>query len=411
MKSKKEAYSLFGHPISREVQGRTLTDQVEEIIVREMHAGRWQVNDRIPGITTLANQSGINRNVFQIALKNLCQLGYFDQRKYQGTFLINTSPQKQRLRGTIGIALPNEDSMAATLPTNIAAVEFSHSGIFFDSLYISWLKETATRRGYGIEMLHLTPEDWGLVDTPRGVFGNRVQGIIALYTLRRPLLESLPPGHIPMVFWRDHYQADCHPAVIHDHFTGFYLLTKRLIAAGHRKIAFFQTSTKTFRDTDMPLHPAPLSSNSEMALRFQAVERALEEAQIPSNRKAFQESLAIPNADMRGIRRWFEAWKDLTAVIVASGHLAEKVVTVLDVMGIRVPQDVSLVSPGPVFHQNNGNVQRITSLEFDGAAGAAACFDVLESFMANGRPNCSRFIVPPRIVDGCSLAPPRAANN
>ena len=85
-------HELFGHPIVNHRQ-LTYARQIYEILVEEIHNGRWKIGKRLPGVIAICRQACLGNKTIQDAFRMLKEDGYVQAEPYKGTFLVSLLPQ------------------------------------------------------------------------------------------------------------------------------------------------------------------------------------------------------------------------------------------------------------------------------------------------------------------------------
>ena len=387
-----ENHLLFGRPIIS--SGKlTLTEQIYDILCEEIHIGRWELEGQLPSISTMAEESGLSRRPIQLALDKIREDGYVRQERGSGTFLISLLPKGKTPIGTIGILVYRHD---AGDTTSLAYQEL-------DQWRIHAILKEAAERNYTEEIKYIDEvhEEVG-IDKHGGLFSDRVKGIISIHDFSHKDLTLIPPENIPLVFL-GYANFSGKPCVALDLEEGFYQLTKEVIGQGHRSIVCFGAEE----------YPAP----GEMANFFSGYERAMKEAHLSVHYEAFQESLKILPGQLSMYREYIERYikaadkadreNTPTAFVCSKCERATNIIAVADMMGIRVPEDLSIVSlvAGPMRAYKPD--QRITGIEYDLEHTVRLCFDLLFDQMRTRKSLISVVRVKPLIKKGESLAPPR----
>ncbi|MCX7012728.1 MAG: winged helix-turn-helix domain-containing protein, partial [Candidatus Sumerlaeota bacterium] len=83
----------------------SLSEQIHDILLRQIHAGRWKIGDRLPSISALAAESGLSRQPIQQAFDSLRAEGYVRSEQGNGTFLASVLPEGKSPIGAIGIVM------------------------------------------------------------------------------------------------------------------------------------------------------------------------------------------------------------------------------------------------------------------------------------------------------------------
>lgn len=160
---------------------------------------------------------------------------------------------------------------------------------------------------------------------------HRVEGILYVSDFHKPLDMSLPGEGIPKVLVNC-FDGDETPAIIPDDEGGQRTLTRAVVAAGHKRIAY------------LTLAPSLVATK----LRLKGYKDALAEAGIP-----FDPNLVLA-ADLSGSRgehqliwdaldKFFQGEDAPTAICCGNDRMAMAVYGILRKRGISVPEDVSVV--------------------------------------------------------------------
>ena len=162
------------------------------------------------------------------------------------------------------------------------------------------------------------------IDTLRS---RRVDGIIVLTGRLSDHALKTCARQLPVVATGRNLKAPDLFAMNFDNFGGGVLATNHLIELGHRRIAFI---------TGDPLHP---DSNE----RLRGYRSSLEQAKI-----AYDPGLVVVgdynlDSGLRAVQRLTDAGQAFTAIFAANDQMATGAALGLHRMGLRIPQDVSLV--------------------------------------------------------------------
>lgn len=370
---------LFGKLVSSSYR-LSLTEQVHDILCEEIQSGRWTVGERLPSIASLAEQSGLSRWPIQRAYEILREEGYVTQKpEKNGTFLASILPEGRKALGSIGIVALAEDSS-------------DHILVSYSQIRLHVILQEAARRNYTTEIISLArDEDWSQVDSRTGPFGDRVKGVISLHSFQHPEYYEFPEDRIPLVYVGTQYLT-CSPCVKSDPTYGYHQLTKRLIEEGHRRIIICCYT------------PLP-SDVKEDCLKGH--ELAMSEAGLEVDYEAVEHSLSIPEGDLGGLRSFLERFSDATAIICMSVWRAQHLISVTDLLGISVPEELSVVSHGPGPMRTHTPTKTLTCLERNFEKIVKLSFDILIEQIETRRNPVGRILVKPYLIEGHSLAPPR----
>jgi GntR family transcriptional regulator of arabinose operon len=374
--------TLYGQPIIDDSE-LTYAEQVHDILCQEIHSGHWQVGERMPSLAELVDLSGLSMSPIRQAVEMLAGEGYIRQAMRKGTYLKAILPQGRTPLGAIGVVkLALEPWTYATHP----AIQWR----------VHEIQQAASERNYTTEVAYLQKgEGWDSIDLVGGRFSEQVKGIISLYPFPHPTSVKVPSDRIPLVFLGTH-EDGCSPCVTGDLTEGAYQLTKRVIEAGHRQVVL-HCHPDLIKPMQSP-HPEILSGH----------ERAMAEAGLAVNRDALQLSVANSGAQtMRSLREFIERFSEATAIVTMSGSDALSIIEVADMLGIRVPEDLSVATLAPGLSNPLDSDKRLTSLSYDYKRLNAAAFDLLFEMIKTRRSPFTRLALTPSVRQGDTLGPPR----
>jgi len=373
--------SFFGRPILAPGRGLTLTSQVREILLEEILSGHWKVGERLPSVAALARQSGLSRWPIQEAFELLRKQGYLRQSERSGTFLETMAPEGRKPLGQLGVAMPVAENQKSWLTTP------------YSEYRLARVMAVAESRQYTVELKYLRIEDdWTEVDRVGKFFGSEVMGVLSLYAFPHPASSELGADRHPFVYLGGNSHM-CLPAVAGDTTNGFYRLTRKLIGMGHRNIICFCDPSDTEWETQCHL------LGHSMAMR---------EAGFTVNQKAWERSLKIAEGDLSAVRAYLEEFGDATALICMWGGMAIPIIEVATMMGIRVPDDLSVTAHGACKLASRSDMT-VTYLEYDVDTLIHTCLDLLIEQKQTRRIDKTHVLGNPRIHVGSSVAPPPSA--
>jgi DNA-binding LacI/PurR family transcriptional regulator/DNA-binding transcriptional regulator YhcF (GntR family) len=228
-------YELFGHQIVTHHQ-LTFEQQIRDVFVEEIHNGRWNVGERLPGILAFAKESGFGTKTMYNAFEMLRKDGFVEMRGNRGTFLTSRSPSKRTI-GKIGVLLTEKQKAVQLI-------------LWYQHIILN----AADKRDM-ITEVKVLPDglDPRQALLPGVVFNDEVTGIISLTPFESLLPFEDTRKRIPHVFLCPPYES-CVPKVTADVEYAYYELTHRMINAGHRRIAFsYESVEMDQRQADMHL--------------------------------------------------------------------------------------------------------------------------------------------------------------
>ena len=155
----------------------------------------------------------------------------------------------------------------------------------------------------------------------------RVDGIIVLTGRLSDHAIKTCAKHLPVVTTGRDLKAPGVFAMNFDNYGGCLLATRHLVELGHRRIAFI---------TGDPLHP---DSNE----RFRGYRSGLDQAKIAYDPNLVAIGDYNLDSGLRAVERLSEGGQYFTAILAANDQMATGAALGLHRLGLRVPQDVSLV--------------------------------------------------------------------
>ena len=204
-----------------------------------------------------------------------------------------------------------------------------------------------------------------------------------------PLLAMLEEyRHIPMVVmdWGE-AKADFTDAVIDNAFEGGYMAGRYLIERGHREIGVI---------------PGPLERNTG-AGRLAGFMKAMEEAMIKVPESWIVQGDFEPESGYRAMQQILSQPHRPTAVFCGGDIMAMGALCAADEMGLRVPQDVSLIGYDNVRNARYFTPALTTIHQPKDSLGETA-FNMLLDRIVNKREEPQSIEVHPRLIERRSVA-------
>jgi len=212
-----------------------------------------------------------------------------------------------------------------------------------------------------------------------------------LYAFPHAEFTELPPDRLPFVYIGTN-TSDCLPVVCGDTHDGYYRLTKYLIALGHRNIICLCD---------------PLNSEREVANRLLAHEKAMRQAGLSVDKEAAERSLSLREGDLTTIREFMLTYSESTVIMAMRPKIAQDVITVADMLGIRIPEDFSITGQGRSHMRPHGSEKLLTRLNYQFDLTLETAFNMLFEQMKTRRTRIARVLNRPIITEGHSVGPPR----
>ena len=345
--------------IDRE-SGRSLTDQIVDELRAAVRFGRWKAGDRLPTREELMAMCGVSRNVVKAAVRRLVAEGLVVTRPRLGCIV--TRPSRRPMRGVVleidtssGIPYGNACFSAAfQRALGEERIDCRRVGLSYDShdKMISFDRERLERE------LAERP-DVALVTASQSRKSG-IQRIMDAHDVPYVMAGSAAPGRHPRMLWTgprdmcvgiDDFVADC-------------------VSTGIRSVMWLAHSEKT------GFNPCAALERSGIA-----VERLF------AWRKSIGYDIGLKQFMELGRDRMLERMKKgplCDLLFVADDHLALGVIPALLESGVRIPEDLKLVTQ---YNKGFGLVltKSLARIECDPAATAAECARGVAEWIKTGR--------------------------
>lgn len=301
-----EPKEFYGQALVRE-GNRPLTEQVYNILLREIVSRRWCVGDRMPSFKNLIEMTNVSQYPLGTALNRLEAEGYINKIEHKGIFVKSTEPRGAVI-GTIGLIA--ESGNFSSLHWGIP--KFSEG---FGLIDVRVLQKHATSLGYSLKIIE-KPDDIKSAED--------IKGIISF--IPKDKIDKFNHREIPTVFVgvEDPLSSPC---VTGDCYTAMYKLTRHLMELGHRDIAVFAPD---FWDEKL--------FNDAMGGHI----RAMNAAGLPVNMESVRISRQMPFNELKSAKDFLAAFPKSTAVLAMAVDTALKIEEYAEMVGVEIPERLSL---------------------------------------------------------------------
>lgn len=216
----------------------------------------------------------------------------------------------------------DHDGLTYNIGIVVARHFISDASAFYWIVYRSIVELLQKQNYYG--MLEVIDDADGECEVPNSVIDKKVDGLIVLGQFSEAYNDKLLQSGLPIVFLDSYNSRNDTETVLSDSFFGSYMLTSHLIANGHKRIGFLGN----------------LSSTSSIQDRYLGYYKALLENKLPVR----QDWLINDRANESDIFPKFSLPAEMpTAFVCNCDETAYKLVLQLREMGLRVPDDISVV--------------------------------------------------------------------
>ncbi len=184
------------------------------------------------------------------------------------------------------------------------------------------------------------------------ILSSGVRALFSIHYGNAALFKLVEDFGVPVVMINNADYQDNFFTVCSDDFQGAYEGALQLIRRGHRKISFVDYDRPDFKTCQSD--------------RFIGFKKALDENNITLPRP-YKLSVELSNGNdiQENIRALFRSSSSPTAIFAHDDYLAAKITVVLQKLGRKFPDDVSIVAPGDVLDYNEPFIPRISTMQID----------------------------------------------
>ena len=229
---------------------------------------------------------------------------------------------------------------------------------------------------------------------PHLVVEHGVDGVISLYNhtasvqlmRQNVMIPALSVGDAPDGSW----------ALMPDNFEGARVATRHLIELGHRRIAYL----------GMPTRNPPMSAHRE---RLDGYLQALKESGISVADELIDRHAQALSREMgaAALQRLFERTPDVSALVCFNDRMAMGAMQRAGELGLRVPQDLSIVGFDDTSEEYNG-APKLTTIAFDRLQMGRRAVQLLWEFNQKNEPGAEAELLPIELIardSTCALQP------
>jgi DNA-binding LacI/PurR family transcriptional regulator len=294
-------------------------------------------------------------------------------RALSGSALVNKATRKRvtelarSLNYTVNagakeLRLGHSNTVAVVVPYNINMRQALSDPFFLGIL--GSIADALTERGYDMLVSRIDEENLHLASTPYD--SGRAMGIILIGQWHHhDHLNQLAVRGVPLVVWGAQLPNQLYCTVGCNNIEGGRLATEHLLARGRRRVAFFG-------DTDLP----------EVAQRYEGYRQALADAGVAFDPALVSRASFLAESARAAVTQLKAQEIGFDAIFACSDLLAMSAISALRDLGLRVPQDVSVVGYDDVLLAAHYHPP-ITTVRQPIDAGGRALVTALLSFLDN----------------------------
>jgi len=298
---------------------RSVYGRIADAICEAVASGRMAEGERLPTETALAASMGVSRLTVSRAYRDLKAKGIVTQRRRGGT---RVAPDAARL------AIPVPGRPVRTIAVILGArsiSECSQDSRFIVSALLDGIRDVLGERGPVIRCLTtLTPQDAAAL-----THDDALLLFVAPDTLDVELLASLLRRGVRIASVWATLSPLFFPSIHYDRRHAATLACKRLIDSGYKRIGFLGLTT---------------DGRGDAALKYAAYMSSLHQAGLDTCACHVRHAAPLPGAAYVAARQIIDAGDLPEAFFVDTDYKAMEAIHALKTAGIRVPQDIGIVS-------------------------------------------------------------------
>jgi GntR family transcriptional regulator, arabinose operon transcriptional repressor len=356
-------------------------ERLRDHLVQQMREGRLKPGQALPSEQRLVKSLGMARTTVRQAMAALENDGLIRRVQGKGTF-VDDNAQRRLRRGLDIFALVVPETRGGFYPSLLhgfeaAAAEIHHQTIICNT------DENVERQGDIILQL-LDEKVGGVALNPTSL------RLTPAYQVRQ-----LREHGIPLVFCHRGVEGITAPLLALPFYEIGQLAGKVLAEHGHRRVAFMASDLRSSarNQYEAGLREALQAASPDACVQPVYVPGWVTEVEEGPTQRALQEAFARPDRP--------------TAIFTTFDSMAETLYLMLPQMGLRIPEDVSLLGIGGTWREG-AITRRLCSVVVDETATGRKAVELLDEMRSGQRPidDGTEFAMEVSLSRGETLAPP-----
>lgn len=373
---------------------KPIYQQIRDYLRKEILSGRWKPGDRLPSENELSAQFGGSRITVKQALAELVKEELVYRIQGRGTFVAEEAAGATaafvRETPAAYMALSPAPAMypASAPPTIALIIQYSLNTMIVELL--DGIEEAAWEAGFRLLFMNARDSGDRELEMLRSASESGAKGIILFPAHGESYNEEvlrLAMRHYPVVVLDRYLRGVETNCVCSDNRDGAYCGTVHLIRQGHRRIGCVTS---------------PVLGTTSLEDRLYGYEQALADHHIPVDHSARLHELS-PEA----IRTFLLNRNGITALIVFDSVHGSRIMAAAEQLGIRIPEDLSLVIFDDYFNADLFRVPPTVIVQPFRQMGREAARLLLE-LIRNPESERRKIMLPTTLVERNSTAPPKA---
>jgi len=346
-------------------------EALKERFVRKMEEGELSPGEPLPTEQSLAESLGVARSTVRRAMASLEQDGLITRTQGKGTFVHESVKQRlQKKRGSGLFALLVPQTQAGFYPSLLHGFETASGDKHHQTIFCS-TEDSLDKQGNAILQL-LDKEVAGVAMVPIG-------GAVSTPAYQ---VRQLQNRGIPVVFCHRGVEGVVAPLITFDAEGVGRIAGQTLLGQGHKRVAYFGRNpggmVRAYRDGFCQSLEASGIDLPESRVFIAGAEGSDRSHVNPeSDSSDHEEGVA------RALQEMLDRPDRPTAIFTSFDAEAELLYLLLTQLGLRVPEDISLVGFGGA-QRDGALANRLTSVTVDEATLGRRAAELLEE-IASGR--------------------------
>jgi GntR family transcriptional regulator, arabinose operon transcriptional repressor len=375
--------SLLRLDLGDDRSGRAKHERLKEHFVGEMLSGRLKPGQVLPSEHHLVETLGVARMTIRQAMASLENEGLIRRVQGKGTFVDSDVRQKLN-RGLDLFALVVLETHTGFYPSLLRGFESGASDINHQTIICATDDDVDRQADIVLQLLD-----------------KKVGGVALNPTNDKPTpahqVRQLQERGIPVVFLHRRVEGATAPLLALPYREIGRVAANALVERGHRRLAFITSQPKPSVDAcEEGFREALRPANGDISIQHVRVEDAAvnTQEQEQSVWAALQEMFSKPNPP--------------TAIFATFDSLAEVIYLMLPRLGLRAPEDVSLLGFGGAS-RDGAFLRRLTSVVVDEVATGRLAVSLLHEMRDGKRPidDNTEIVLELDISEGETLAAPK----
>jgi len=368
----------------------SIGDQIKRILEKEIESGRWEDGSRLPTAREISRLVGVSSTTVSKALTSLAEEGTVLRHVGRGSFLRPSNRTSRRRTGSIGVIQgdswhpghavssrqPFYHNMLEQINAELAAWDYSCQLFHEDSLKQPVAEHEPAQMTHG--KIH------------------QVDGLLILGAIPSSLYQQVQQRDLPAVCIGTEESPEGVPYVAVDTRLEIWSAFDRLYQTGHRRIGL--------------IHSFPTLGFRRFRLRLDAFYAACSEANLPCGENLVLDLGPENGGQLARVREFIAASELPLGLICTSASAAKAVYEVSTLLGLKIPEHLSLISLSAIPGFGSDFQPPISTLLADIQAMSRYSVQMLlEMIHRRQKPLCMGNLVRSLWTPGGSVSAPRQA--